>query len=167
MGALRSAVLLSASIPIKRTSQLKKPCPKWYNQDVKCASNAKKKAFAVLSYEKAIVDKAKKNPKLLYNYINSNKKCKELIRSLRLSDGELTTDHLQIANILNDQFFSAFSAPSSTADGTPSLQLRIDHRLESIQAESFSSIEVSKALKKLNKCKPAGIDGVHPHILNE
>ena len=117
--------------------------------------------LSVLSYEKAIVDKAKKNPKLLYNYINSNKKCKELIRSMRLSD------HLQIANILNDQFFSAFSAPSSTADGTPSLRLSIDHRLESIQAESFSSIEVSKALKKLNKCKPAGIDGVHPYILNE
>ena len=32
------------SIPIKRTSQLKKPCPKWYNKDVKCGSNAKKRA---------------------------------------------------------------------------------------------------------------------------
>ena len=64
----------------------------------------------------------------------------------------------------NSEFFSVFSAPTSALDKDPSLQPRTDQDLGSISAGSFSSKEVCIALKKLNKCKPAGIDGVHPHV---
>ncbi|RNA17163.1 RNA-directed DNA polymerase from mobile element jockey-like [Brachionus plicatilis] len=63
---------------------------------------------AVTSYEKTKIRKAKSNPKLLYDYINEQKKCKDSIRSLTSDTGEVIADKLEIANCLNAQFYKLF-----------------------------------------------------------
>ena len=54
------------------------------------------------------MDRAKKEPKILYKYLNSQQVLKESIRSLNKSDGELTQDRKEIANLLNKNFQSVF-----------------------------------------------------------
>ena len=43
------------------------------------------------------------------NYINKRSTCKNRIRALCKEDGELTIESFQIANLLNEKFFSAYS----------------------------------------------------------
>jgi hypothetical protein len=63
---------------------------------------------SVKTYEKDLIDIAKKKPKLFYSYINSRQKVKEQIRGLRNKDGEIVKTPKEIANILNKQFESVF-----------------------------------------------------------
>jgi hypothetical protein len=122
--------------------------------------------FAVLDYEKSIIKECKKNPKVLYSYINKQKKFKETIRSLRNQNEELTCDRVEIANLLNDQFFSVFSRTpldhaSPTLDPVTSATFNMNSNL------IFSAKAVKEKLKALNRFKPAGTDNVHPYVLVE
>ena len=65
--------------------------------------------LSILEYEEKIIKNCKNNLKILYSYINKQKKNKGNIRSLRRESGELTIDFAEIANLLNDQFYSVFS----------------------------------------------------------
>jgi len=54
------------------------------------------------------VKKAAKNPKLLYSYMNSQKKVKDNIKALKNSTGEITQNQKEIADILNKNFQDVF-----------------------------------------------------------
>ena len=63
---------------------------------------------ARLVYEQNLVEKAKQNPKVLYKYLNSQQAVKESIKALKKSNGELTQDPKEIANLLNKCFQDVF-----------------------------------------------------------
>ena len=72
-----------------------------------CAREVKE---AVKDYEKKIASNAKKNPKMVYSYVNSKKVVKENIRALIDENGMRTESPSEITRILNKQFESAFEA---------------------------------------------------------
>ena len=72
-----------------------------------CAREVKE---AVKDYEKNIASNAKKNPKMVYSYVNSKKVVKENIRALIDENGMRTESPSEITRILNKQFDSVFEA---------------------------------------------------------
>jgi len=61
-----------------------------------------------LNFEQNLVEKAKKNPKLLYKYLNSQHLVKESIKALKIANGHLTQDPKEIENLLNRCFQDVF-----------------------------------------------------------
>ena len=189
-------IACSKFIPKKRVPFLQKTSAKWINKDVKTAINLKYKAFArlqhsstlnlpslrkaynkvsrhvkklvklaVLAYECSIVEKSKSNPRLLYSYINQNKKCNDSIRTLQMPSGELTSDKSAIANLLNQQFFSAFSSPEMSSTGSTASPVKPS--LFQLKRQIFVPENIDKIFGNLDKRKPPGSDGFHPHVLSE
>ena len=73
------------------------------NETAKLIKKAKK------DHEKKIAQKSKENPKMFWNYINSQRKCKESIPVLKGKDGKMYTDNYNKTCILNDFFSSVFT----------------------------------------------------------
>jgi hypothetical protein len=63
---------------------------------------------AITIFERDIAMDSKKNPKRIYEYINSKIKIKDSIRSIKDTNDTITTDGSQIVNILNNYFASVF-----------------------------------------------------------
>ena len=95
------------------------------NQDLKCSYLAKCKLVkklvkkAIINYESSIVAKSKKNPKLIYDYINRQKTCHDQIKKLIGDDGTETTDKNVIAIILNHQFFKVLTPQTNKPVKSP------------------------------------------------
>ena len=64
--------------------------------------------------ERYIVDRVKTNPKAFYSYAKSHATTKRNITMLFTKNGDVATEETVMANILQDQFSSVFSDPSST-----------------------------------------------------
>ena len=101
-----------------------------------------------MSFEASIVSICKSNPKLLYNYVNSQKKCQSIIRS--------SLD--EIADVLNHQFCKVFNPSLSSCIVEP-LKLTV---IDVIDNNAFSYSKVLSAINKLNLRKSPGPDGLHP-----
>jgi len=139
----------SVWIPFKTQRKLRVNGPKWLTEEVRRASRLKFRAFAelrassvankpfkqkqfneatrrvkklvflaIVNYENSLVERSKHNRRA---YINDQKKCRDLIRSLCQPDGTLTSDALEIVIILNDQFYSAFSTKIQNLNTSPRL----------------------------------------------
>jgi hypothetical protein len=103
---------------------------------------------------------------MLYSYINNQKACRDTIRILKGSDGNLTTDTNAIVNILNEQFCLVFNP--STDRVTSSSQhkpYQILTQCEVNPDELFSEGNIIKVLVKINILKSVGPDGIHPLVL--
>ena len=103
---LNNAVKKASRIKFKAFAQLRasssglKPLKQKLFNDA--SRLVKKEVFlATLEYERSIVDRCKTNKKLLYSHINSQKKCKVVIRAIEKTDGSLTTDLSEIADVLS------------------------------------------------------------------
>ena len=108
---------------------------------------------------------SKNNPKLLYAYVNQNKKIRDSIRTLIDDEGLFTTDPNKITECLNNQFFKVFSEPGNDNDfPRPNEPL---HKSCEISEQAFSPQSIYDALKSLDKSKSPGVDKLHPFILNE
>ena len=131
-------------IPMKSSPILMRVKIKWTNLDVKSRTS------------ESIVAKSKMNPKLLNSYINQNKKCKESIRVLRSPSGDLRTDKIEIVNLLNEQFFSAFSIPEAPVDDQSSTPTTHENYGSfELNRQIFCANVVDKMFLKLEKRKPA------------
>ncbi len=119
---------------------------------------------AIKSYELNIASKCKSDPKLLYSEQRREQKIKEHIHALADDTGTLTSDPIEIANLLNRQFFSVFS---SDQPGDPPAFCPRTAATATVNESTFSPAAVLLALSDLNKRKPAGIDGIHPHVLHQ
>ena len=108
--------------------------------------------LAVLAYESSIVAKSKSNPKLLYAYINQNKKLNDSLRALRESLGEITFDKSAITNLLNYQYFSSFS--SSDILPNKSTSSAAEPNTFKLSCKIFGPDYVNIFFDKLDKRKP-------------
>ena len=183
-------------VPIRQPPSNKaKQHKKYFNEEIKRATKAKFSSFARLRaaprnlkpslqrdhnqicrkvkalvlkaikvHELNIASKCKTDPKLLYSEIKKQQKIKERIHALVDESGSLTSDPIEIANLLNKQFFSVFSTDLS---GNPPAFESRTATTANVNDTTFSPAAVLAALTTLNKRKPAGIDGIHPHVLHE
>ncbi len=147
---------------LRATSATFKPLARETYKKV-CKDLKAKIKSSIFNYEMSLVAEAKKNPKLIFSYINSQKKIKDSIESLVDSSGKISTNRMEISNILNNQFYKVFSSPN-TNDTYPNLPIKAPQC--DIDPEAlFSSESVKRELEKLNINKTPGGDGVHPLIL--
>ena len=120
---------------------------------------------AILNYESAIVAKCKKNPKLIYDYINRQKSCRDQIKKLIGFDGIETTAKNDIANILNQQFVKVFTPETDKPIISPkSLEVKY---IGSTDLNVLSETNVLKYINLLNEHKSIEHDGSHPLIIKK
>ena len=74
------------------------------HNDVKCKIRSARN-----SYKQSLLDNLHSNPKTLYSYIKSKQKIRPSIGPLEKSDGSLTADDQEVAEILNQFFESTFT----------------------------------------------------------
>lgn len=118
-------------------------------------------------FENNLAKKAKDNPKLIWNYINSKSKTKAGIADLLTNPNdpksEKTDDDEQKANILARYFNSVFTIEPEGE--IPKLPKRdVDQPLRNIL---ISEEEVFQILKNLKIDKAPGPDRLHPKLLKE
>ncbi|RNA05839.1 RNA-directed DNA polymerase from mobile element jockey-like, partial [Brachionus plicatilis] len=111
-------------IPIYQSNKKKKFSP-WMRRDIKSGlrrkfSAARKEAEKLMkegvkSYEESIASSAKSNPKEFNRYVNnkSGNGFREVIKALKNSDGVVSNDPKEIADLLNMHFQSIFSRGDS------------------------------------------------------
>jgi hypothetical protein len=120
---------------------------------------------ARLEFERSITEKCKAQPKLLYAYINSQKNFKQQIRVLTSKQGEEVSDPVGIANCLNDNFYEIFTKGARGAP-LPDFPMRTEKECNP-KDDFLSEIYVLEELKKLDRTKSIGTDGLSPHVLRE
>ena len=93
------------------------------------------------AYEKWIAMESKNNPKLIYSYINNQKKNKDRIRALMDDSGKLVVDKKAMANLLNDKFLEVFNIDNG--ETLPQFYTRCREPCI-LDLEMFSSVNISK-----------------------
>ncbi|RNA04360.1 RNA-directed DNA polymerase from mobile element jockey-like [Brachionus plicatilis] len=91
---------------------------------------------ARLNHEIKIIEGSKRRPKCIFAYINDQTRCRDKIKSIKDSNGDLEMDKTVITNILNFKFQQAFNV--------------------------FSATNIYGYLTKLDQFKAPGTDGIHP-----
>ena len=100
---------------------------------------------------------------MIKNHKSTNK-VQSGIPNLKKPDGSLTTSDHEIAETLNQQYFSSFTDEDTT--NIPDIPAK---PLNTPALQSFHITEegINKELKDLKPNKSPGIDGVHPRVLKE
>ncbi|RNA04466.1 RNA-directed DNA polymerase from mobile element jockey-like, partial [Brachionus plicatilis] len=117
---------------------------------------------AIFKFEASIVRACKLQPKLLYNYINSQKQCRDSVKGLLDLDGTFHTDGVKIANILNVQFGSVF-IPRQPCLAKPLQPMSCTQ--QEVDIKVFSPENVRKYILRLNPRKSPGMDSIHPFVV--
>ena len=115
-------------------------------------------------FEAAIAKDCRKNPKGVWNYMKSTQKVKTKIPNLKKSDGSYTTSDEEIAEVLNQQYFSVFT--KENLNNIPDIPLK-ELITEPLSDIDIKEDDVKKLLKKLLPNKSPGLDGLHPKVLKE
>ena len=182
------------SIPLKMVKRHKfLENPKWFNKDVKSATNKKYKLHcqlrsspsnedirveyriickrvkalvkqSIIKFESDLVSRCKENPKLLYSYINEQRSCRNTIRSLIDKNGVSTSSEIDIVNILNEQFSEVFN-PQAVC--TIELDQMTISQVQVVETDTFSAMNVIKYIDRLNAHKSAGADKIHPQVIKK
>jgi len=100
--------------------------------------------------------------KLLYNYINSQKTCRDSIKGLMDPDGTYQTDGRIIANLLDDHFSSVFTVIS--AEPIPTLTLSTNVKCL-VEMDVFPPDSIKKYIERLNTHMSPGLDSVYPFVV--
>ena len=82
---------------------------------------------------------SKKNPKLIYAYINNQRTTIDKIKALLNENGELTSNKKEIVDLLNLKFHEAFIRDNG--DVLPNFQTRCESKC-AIDMKSFSSSQL-------------------------
>lgn len=180
------------NVPFKtRNSSKNKNKPPWYNQGIGSAlrernrlhkllkqntceqlieqyTNSRRKVKKLIrsakrQYEIDIAKACTTNPKHFYNYINKNKQMRSGIGPLKNQVGDITSDDMGMANILNDYFSSVFTVCNSSSDNNTNIDTQSRQPL--LRNLEINPQLVLDKLKKLNANKTPGPDKFYPKIL--
>ena len=112
--------------------------------------------------EVKIAKSAKKNPKALYQYIQSKTKPREAVPDLQKNNGELTTSSEEKAQVLNEFFGSVFTDEADS--DYPECKFEVESPLNDL---SITEEQMCKVLTSLKVSKSPGPDLIHPRLLRE
>ena len=141
----------------------KYPTTKNYNIYCKFRNQVKwETRKSVILKEKSIAKQVKTNPKLFYQYVSSKIKTRDPISNLKKSDGTLTTNNQEKADVLKSFFHSVFT--NVTDDPLPPFEDRTNEKLSHLLVTESQMV---KALQSLKVDKSPGPDGLHPRVLKE
>nr|XP_047127147.1 uncharacterized protein LOC101241704 [Hydra vulgaris] len=115
----------------------------------------------IREYEYEIVHKAKENPKLIYQYLNSKTKINQKISALEIEDGTISIIESDITKVLNNFFHSVFQKEN---DNVPTFNKALP---KPIANPEINIDTVIKKLSKLNVNKSTVEDKVHTRVLKK
>ena len=115
----------------------------------------------VKNFEKDIIEKSKKEPKLFYNYIKSKTKKKEQIQTIT-DEGVTYDNEKDMSEVLNKKIQSVFTKEPNF-DGNQEAPIP-KRKLKGIK---LTKERVLKALKNLDTSKAMGPDEISPWVLKE
>ncbi|RNA06186.1 hypothetical protein BpHYR1_021421 [Brachionus plicatilis] len=124
------------AIPNQVPRARKRPNPKWFNPKIKVLTRMKD---------------CKLQPKLLYNYINSQKQCRDSIKGLL--DCLVPSTRM----VTRSFFIPRLPCPAQPLQLTASPQHNMD-------VDFFSPASVLKNIMRLNPRKSPGMDGILPFM---
>ncbi|XP_065671758.1 uncharacterized protein LOC136089635 [Hydra vulgaris] len=131
-----------------------------------CKLVKKEIKIARLAYENVLVKRSKTNPKLLYNYLNSQQLIKESIRALKTTNGDLTQEPREIANLLNKCFQDVFVIEEEGELPHFTVEFNENHsKFVDLETNDISYEMILDKLKNLNQNKACGPDNMHPFLL--
>ncbi|XP_065650415.1 uncharacterized protein LOC136078566 [Hydra vulgaris] len=123
---------------------------------------SKEAILARKDYERNLIIKSKSNPKLIFKYVNSQRNTKQSIKAILNSNGTVTNDQSEIADILNDQFHSAFVNESSIM---PEIADKLISCTLDLNDNFIDYIDIQNRVEKLNTDKACGVNNLHPILL--
>ena len=180
-------------IPLAKNKNTKK---KWINRNVIKRRRAKEKAWkkyvksgkdqtkykdyieklhestnanreAKIEFEKKLANNIKKDSKSFFAYVNNKQKCQDKIGPLINESGDLITDDLDTANLLNKYFSSVFTFDDNSVIPEPKNLFMSDLLKEGLLNVVISDEKIKLKLEKLKIDKSPGLDGIHPKLLYE
>ena len=114
-------------------------------------------------FETSLAKECRKNAKGVWKYIKSRKK-NSGIPNLKRKDNSFTKTAKEIAETLNEQYYSVFTEEdTSSIPDIPNKPLQTDP----LQSFTITQDDVTKALRNLRTDKSPGIDGINPRPLKE
>ncbi len=168
----------SVAIPSRTTRPCLRPSPKWFNPPIKLLTKRKFKLHclvrsapycsdlnflyaesckkvknavrsAIRKFDLSIIRVSKREPKLLFNYINSQRGCRDSIKGLTDSEGVFHTDGAKIVNLLNDQFGNVF-IPRLPCSAQIGVQPPTCSQLRSLFARKYPKVHRASELKEIS-----------------
>jgi hypothetical protein len=172
--------IIHTFVPVTKNRSAK---PSWIDRDVTLFVNRKKRAYRSLqinptpsnlvlykkarneavqsirsarkSFEEDIISRSIKQPKILFSYINRNKKTQPA-SSLKNMDGSICSEDCLIASKLNDYFTACFNPSKLTPPGVSQYSGPIE----------FSCADVFQSLQSIKQDTSCGPDGLTAVFLN-
>ncbi|GAB0204212.1 mitochondrial enolase superfamily member 1 [Grus japonensis] len=132
-----------------------------YRETVRAARDQVRKAKALIDI--SLARDAKDNKKSFYRYVSEKRRMREDVGPLRNEMGDLVTQDMEKAEVLNDFFASVFTGKclSHTAQGTEGRDW------ENAEPPTVREDQVREYLRKLKAHKSMAPDELHPQVLRE
>ncbi|GAB0206940.1 mitochondrial enolase superfamily member 1 [Grus japonensis] len=132
-----------------------------YRETVQAARDQVRKAKALI--EISLARDIKGNKKSFYRYVSDKRRMRENVGPLRNETGDLVTQDMEKAEVLNDFFASVFTGKclSHTA------QVTEGRDWENAEPPTVGEDEVQEYLRNLKVHKSMGPDELHPWVLRE
>ena len=106
----------------------------------------------------------KENPRYFYSYAKRYSKLKSSVGPLFDENGVLTNDPKTMADLLQDQYSSVFSDPSSTKKKSPTINFDVKEILNNI---TVSREEIIKAIDEISENSSCGEDDIPAIVLKK
>ncbi|GAB0190077.1 hypothetical protein GRJ2_001473000 [Grus japonensis] len=153
-----------------KVKQKKEACRGWkqgqvaweeYRETVRAARDQVRKAKALI--EISLARAVKDNKKSFYRYVSDKRRTRENVGLLRNETGDLVTQDMEKAEVLNDFFASVFTGKclSHTA------QVTEGRDWENVELPTVGEDQVREYLRNLKMHKSMGPDEMHPRVLRE
>ena len=113
--------------------------------------------------EQSIAKNIKKNPKELFQYLNSKTKSKESIPNLEDKEGNVVESDSEKCEVMNKFFSSVFVNEDVSSVPT----MANVPNFSTVSNVNISESDIIKALTSLNTSKSPGPDEIHPLLLKE
>ena len=120
--------------------------------------------YSKRKYQKGVAERSKTNQKSFWSFVKGETQSRSGIGDLKDSDGNIATETIDKANILNDFFATVFTREDNSE--LPEFPDKLDST-ESISDVTISPDMVLKHLKALNTAKACGPDDCHPFFLKQ
>ncbi|XP_065679848.1 uncharacterized protein LOC136094158 [Hydra vulgaris] len=130
----------------------------------RAAKQVKKEIFkSTCTFERHLAHESKKNPQLIYAYINKRQQVKCAIRSLYDKIGNITNDQINIANTINNQLQSVFV---KEPDDEPVFPIITEHKCSLLTIlQDINEQTIKIRIENVDTSKSIGGDNIHPFVL--